>query len=60
MYGQIKKSHSIDMLSIQIDTSSLELVSQQHQIVLLCKPYETEFSIFTVLIDTLRILGTLL
>ena len=35
-----KKSHSIHMLSIQIDKKSLELV-QQHQIVLLCKPYET-------------------
>ena len=34
----IKRSHSIHMLSIQIDTKSFELV-QQHQIVLLCKLY---------------------
>ena len=39
MYRQIKKSHSIDMLSIQIDTKSIE----QHQIVFLYKPYEMEF-----------------
>ena len=32
------------MLSIEIDTKSLESV-QQHQIVLLCKPYEMELSI---------------
>ena len=32
-------SHFIHILSIQIDTESLKLV-QQHQIVLLCKPYE--------------------
>ena len=39
------------MLSIQIDTISLELLPsvQQHQIVLLCKPYVR-------LIDTVRLL----
>ena len=43
------------MLSIQIDTKSLELEVQQHQIVLLCKPYEIKFSI----IDAVRLLDTL-
>ena len=38
-------SHSIHRLSIQIDTKSIELVTQQHGIVLFCKRYETEFSI---------------
>ena len=38
MCSQIKMSHSIHMLSIQIDTKSIELV-QQHQIVLVCKSY---------------------
>ena len=37
------------MLSIQIDTQSLESV-QQYQIVLLCKQYENEF---VQLLDTL-------
>ena len=37
-------SHSIHRLSIQIDTKSIELV-QQHQIVLICKPYEKKFPI---------------
>ena len=41
---EIKRSHTIYMLSIEIDTKSLESV-QQHQIVLLCKPYEMELSI---------------
>ena len=51
----IKSSHSIYMSSIQIDTKTVELVIytargysvtvQQHQIVLLEKLYETEFSI---------------
>ena len=45
MYGYIKRSHSIHMLSIQIDTKSHLPSVQQHQIVLLCKPYEMEFSI---------------
>ena len=40
------------MLSIQIDTKSLELVIyhqfKQYQIVLLCKSYEIEFSIMLV------------
>ena len=44
----IKRSHSIHMLSIQIGTKSFELV-QQHQIVLLCKPYETKFFLFWML-----------
>ena len=35
-------SHSIRMLSIQIDTKSLKLV-YQHQIVLFGKPYNMEF-----------------
>ena len=40
-----KRSHSIYMLSSQIDTKTGHLPSvQQHQIVLLCKPYEIEFS----------------
>ena len=47
------------MLSIQIDTESLELVIlpsvQQHQIVLLCKPYEIEFFIAVRLLDTLAL-----
>ena len=41
LLGQTEQSHSIHMLSIQIDTS-LESV-QQHQIVLRCKPYERDF-----------------
>ena len=46
---QIKRIISIDMLSIKIDiTKSLKIdyspSVQQHQIVLRCKPYETEFS----------------
>ena len=45
MYGHIKMSHSIHMLSIQFDTKSLESVIQQLQIVLLYMPYETEFFI---------------
>ena len=49
MYRQIKMSHSIHMLSIQIDTKSLEFgfltLVQQHQIVLFYMPYETEVSI---------------
>ena len=36
------------MLSIQIDTISLELEVQQHQIVRDCKPYEIEFSFMYV------------
>ena len=46
------------MLSIQIDTKSLELEVQQHQIVLLCKPYENEFSIM-YLLNAVRLLDTL-
>ena len=48
------------MLSIQIDTKSQtgHLPSvQQHQIVLLCKPYENEFSIMYV--DSVQLLDTL-
>ena len=41
-------SHSINILSIQIDTKRFKSV-QQHQTVLLCKLYETEFSILYVL-----------
>ena len=37
-------SHSILMLSIQIYTKSLVQVVQQHQIVLLCKPYKSQFN----------------
>ena len=49
----IKMSHSIHMLSSHIDTEILCSV-QQHQIILLCKPYETEFSILHVYyLDTL-------
>ena len=44
----IKMSHSINILSVQIDTKRFKLV-QQHQIVLLCNLYETEFSILYVL-----------
>ena len=41
---EIKRSHTIYMSSIEIETKSLESV-QQHQIVPLCKPYEMELSI---------------
>ena len=52
------------MLSIKIDTKSLKTghlpLVQQHQIVLLCKPYEIEFSImYVLLIDAVRLLDTL-
>ena len=40
-------SHSIHISSIQFDTKSLELFGQ-HQIVLLCNPYEREFSIMFI------------
>ena len=43
MCSQFKMSHSIHMLSIQIDIKRLESV-QQRQIVLLCEPYETEYN----------------
>ena len=51
MYDQIKKSHSIHMLSIQINTTRFDHfpLVEQHQIVLLCKPYVMEFSIFRLL-----------
>ena len=48
-------SHSIHMLSIQINTELLELIVD-HQIVLFCQPYERKFST----IDDIRLLGTLL
>ena len=48
-------SHSINMLSIKIESKSLQLVIQ-YQIVLFCQPYERKFSI----IDNVRLLGTLL
>ena len=44
-FYQIKTSNSIHMLNIEINTKSIEMVTQQHQIVLFCKPYESEFSI---------------
>ena len=47
-YCQIKMSHSIHVLNVQIDTKILEFVIQQHKIELFCKPYETEFSIMHV------------
>ena len=61
MYGKIKRSHSIHMLSIQIDTKSYSTSVQQHQIVLVCKQNrEIEFSITYVrLIDAVRLLDTL-
>ena len=46
------------MLSIQIDTESLELVIlpsvQQHQIVLFCKPYAHLIDATVPLLDTLE------
>ena len=48
---QVKGSHSIHMLNIQIDTKSFEPVLQQ-QSVLLCKPY-------VHIIDSVRLLDTL-
>ena len=57
-YIQIKRSHSIHMLSIQIDTKILELVIlpsvQQHQIVLFCKPYVHLIDTAVRLLDTLE------
>ena len=47
------------MLSIQIDTESHLPLFQQYQIVLLCKPYEIEFSIMYVFIDAVRLSDTL-
>ena len=47
----VKTSHFIDMLNIQIDIKSLELI-EQHQIVLLFKPFETEFLHYVRLLDT--------
>ena len=47
----VKTSHFIDMSNIQIDTKSLELI-QQHQIVLLFRPFETEFLHYVRLLDT--------
>ena len=45
-------SHSIHMLSSHIDTEILQFgnlpLVEQHQIILLCKPYEAEFSILHV------------
>ena len=58
-YCQIKMSHSIHVLNIQIDTKTLEFVIQQHKIEFLCKPYETEFSIKVSLIGNVRLLETL-
>ena len=50
VYGQIKRSHSIHMLSIQIDTKTVELVihHQFNNIKLssICKLYKREFSMF--------------
>ena len=50
MYEQIKRSHSIHMLSIQIDTKTVELVihHQFNNIKLssICKLYKREFSMF--------------
>ena len=62
----IKISHSIHMLSIQIDTLSHSIfmlciqidtkncIGEQHQIVLPCKPNEMEFLQFMRLLDTLE------
>ena len=43
VHRQIKRSHSIGMLSIQIDTKTFELV-QHYQIILLYQPFEMEFN----------------
>ena len=43
VHRQIKRSHSIGMLSIQIDTKTFKLV-QHYQIILLCQPFEMEFN----------------
>ena len=49
MYCKMKMSHSIYMSGIQIDT-----IKVLHQIVLLCKPYETEYFHYARLLDTLE------
>ena len=51
---QIKVSHSIHMLNIQIASTSVE----QSQIVLLFKPYETELFITYVILDAVWLLDT--
>ena len=50
------------MLRIQIDTKNLNCYSgsvKQHQIVLHCKPYETEFFKYVRLLDDVRLLDAL-
>ena len=50
VYGQIKRSHSIHMLSIQIDTKTVELVIHHQfkniKFSSICKLYKREFSMF--------------
>ena len=63
---KIKRSHSIYILSIQINTKIAKILKigysqsvQQLQIVLLCRQNEIKFSTMYVLIDAVWVLDTL-